>query len=37
MKLYDFESLNAREACAVPKHLGPSVEYVRIDLGKGRA
>jgi glutathione S-transferase len=35
MKLYYFESLNARKACAVAKHLGSAVEYVRIDLGKG--
>lgn len=35
MKLYYFESLNARKACAVAKHLGSPVEYVRIDLGKG--
>ena len=35
MKLYYFESLNPRKACAVAKHLGSPVEYVRIDLGKG--
>jgi glutathione S-transferase len=35
MKLYYFESLNARKACAVAKHLGVPVEFVRIDLGKG--
>jgi glutathione S-transferase len=35
MKLYYFESLNARKACAVAKHLGLPVELVRIDLGKG--
>ena len=35
MKLYYFESLNARKACAVAKHLGSPVEQVRIDLGKG--
>lgn len=35
MKLYYFESLNARKACAVAKHLGSPVEYVRTDLGKG--
>ncbi len=37
MKLYYFESLNPRKACAVAKHLGSTVELVRIDLGKGRA
>jgi glutathione S-transferase len=35
MKLYYFESLNPRKACAVAKHLGSPVEYVRVDLGKG--
>jgi glutathione S-transferase len=35
MKLYYFESLNGRKACAVAKHLGSPVEHVRIDLGKG--
>jgi glutathione S-transferase len=35
MKLYYFESLNGRKACAVAKHLGSPVEHVRVDLGKG--
>jgi glutathione S-transferase len=35
MKLYYFETLNARKACAVAKHLGMPVEHVRVDLGKG--
>jgi glutathione S-transferase len=35
MKLYYFESLNGRKACAVARHLGIPVEFVRIDLGKG--
>jgi glutathione S-transferase len=35
MKLYYFESLNARKACAVAKHLEVPVELVRVDLGKG--
>ena len=35
MKLYYFESLNPRKACAVAKHLGSPVEYVRVNLGKG--
>jgi glutathione S-transferase len=35
MKLYYFESLNPRKACAVAKHLGLPVEFARIDLAKG--
>jgi glutathione S-transferase len=35
MKLYYFETLNPRKACAVAKHLGSPVDYVRIDLAKG--
>ncbi|MBX9591811.1 MAG: glutathione S-transferase family protein [Hyphomonadaceae bacterium] len=35
MKLYYFETLNPRKACAVAKHLGSPVEFVRIDLAKG--
>src|SRR5262245_18589131 len=35
MKLYYFETSNARKACAVAKHLGLPVELVRVDLGKG--
>jgi glutathione S-transferase len=35
MRLYCFESLNGRKACAVAKHLGVAAEHVRIDLGKG--
>ena len=35
MKLYYAETLNPRKACAVAKHLGSPVEFVRIDLGKG--
>jgi glutathione S-transferase len=35
MKLYYFETLNTRKACAVAKHLGLPVELVRIDLGSG--
>jgi glutathione S-transferase len=35
MKLYYFETLNARKACAVAKHLGAPVEFVRVDLAKG--
>jgi glutathione S-transferase len=35
MKLYYFETLNPRKACAVARYLGSPVEFVRIDLGKG--
>ena len=35
MKLYYFESINPRKACAVARYLGSPVEFVRIDLAKG--
>jgi glutathione S-transferase len=35
MKLYYFETLNPRKACAVARYLNSPVEFVRIDLGKG--
>ena len=35
MKLYYFETLNPRKVCAIAKHLGSPVEFVRVDLGKG--
>ena len=35
MKLYYFETLNPRKACAVAKYLRSPVEFVRVDLGKG--
>lgn len=35
MKLYYYETLNPRKACAVAKHLRLPLEYIRIDLGKG--
>jgi glutathione S-transferase len=35
MKLYYFETINPRKACAVARHLNSPVEFVRIDLGKG--
>ena len=35
MKLYYFETLNPRKACAVAQYLGSPVGFVRIDLGKG--
>jgi glutathione S-transferase len=35
MKLYYFETLNARKACAVAKYLHSPVELVRVDLSKG--
>ena len=35
MKLYYFETLNPRKACAVARHLAAPVEFVRVDLSKG--
>lgn len=35
MKLYYFETPNARKACAVARHLNAPVEFVRVDLTKG--
>lgn len=35
MKLYYFDVLNPRKACAVARHLNAPVEFVRVDLGKG--
>lgn len=35
MKLYYFETPNARKACGVAKYLGSPVEFVRVDLGTG--
>jgi glutathione S-transferase len=35
MKLYYFETLNPRKACAVARYLSSPVEFVRVDLGKG--
>ncbi len=35
MKLYYFETPNPRKPCAVAKHLGSPVEFVRVDLTKG--
>ncbi|MGE3989315.1 glutathione S-transferase family protein [Pseudorhodoplanes sp.] len=35
MKLYYFETINPRKACAVAKHLESPVDFVRIDLAKG--
>jgi glutathione S-transferase len=34
MKLYYFETLNPRKACAVAQYLGSPVEFVRVDLRK---
>ncbi len=34
MKLYYFETPNPRKPCAVARHLGLPVEFVRIDLAK---
>lgn len=35
MKLYYFESPHPRVACAVARHTGVPVDYVRVDLAKG--
>jgi glutathione S-transferase len=35
MKLYYFETPNARKACAVARYLDAPVEFVRVDLAKG--
>ncbi|MEQ8815443.1 MAG: glutathione S-transferase family protein [Thalassobaculum sp.] len=35
MKLYYAETLMPRKACAVARHLGSPVEFVRVDLQKG--
>ncbi|HLI10782.1 MAG TPA: glutathione S-transferase family protein [Alphaproteobacteria bacterium] len=35
MRLYYAETLNPRKACAVARHLGSPVEFVRVDLAKG--
>lgn len=34
-RLYYAETLNPQKACAVAKHLGSPVEFVRVELGKG--
>jgi glutathione S-transferase len=35
MKLYYFETINPRKACAVARYLEAPVEFVRVDLSKG--
>lgn len=35
MKLYWFDTVNPRKACAAAKFLQVPVEYVRVDLGRG--
>jgi glutathione S-transferase len=35
MKLYYFETPNARKACAVARYLNTPLEFVRVDLTKG--
>jgi glutathione S-transferase len=35
MKLYYFDTLNPRKACAVARYLGSPVEFIHVDLGKG--
>jgi glutathione S-transferase len=34
-KLYYSQTLNPQKACAVAKHLGSPVEFVRVELSKG--
>ncbi|HEX5777640.1 MAG TPA: glutathione S-transferase family protein [Xanthobacteraceae bacterium] len=34
-RLYYSQTLNPQKACAVAKHLGSPVEFVRVELGKG--
>jgi glutathione S-transferase len=34
MRLYYFETVNGRKACAMARHVGVPVEFVRVDLGK---
>lgn len=35
MKLFYYETMNSRKACAVARHLDLDVEFVRLDLKKG--
>lgn len=35
MKLYYFETINGKKACAVAKYLEAPVQYVRVDLSRG--
>lgn len=35
MKLYWFDTVNPRKACAVAKYLQSPVEYTHVDLGRG--
>lgn len=35
MKLYWFDTVNPRKACAVAKYLRSPVQYVRVDLARG--
>lgn len=35
MQLYYCDTLSPQKACAVARHLGSPVEFVRVDLGKG--
>lgn len=34
MKLYYFETMNGRKVCALARHLGSPVEFVRVDLSR---
>jgi glutathione S-transferase len=35
VRLYYYETMNPRKACATAKYLALPVDYVRVDLGKG--
>src|SRR6185312_7901104 len=35
MKLYWFDTVNPRKACATAKYLQSPVEFVHVDLGRG--
>ena len=35
MKLYWFDTVNPRKACAVAKYLQTPIDYVHVDLGRG--
>ncbi|WP_448953518.1 glutathione S-transferase family protein [Labrys neptuniae] len=35
MKLFYCETLNPRKACAVARHLGSPIDFVRVDLPRG--
>ena len=35
MELYYADTLSPRKACAVARHLGSPVAFVRVDMAKG--